>query len=106
MSKTMIRLTTILLAVAVMFTLAGVAEAGNLAPRKAPGFDTMIGVGEQGSLLGQAWAWLTSLWTWETHETVAKTGSGAGDSGSTTNTTTTCTKPEGCDAGWGLDPNG
>jgi hypothetical protein len=105
MSKTMIRLTMVLLAVAVMFTLAGVAEAGNLAPRKAPGFNT-IAMGEQGSLLSQAWAWLTSLWTGETHQTVMKSGSETGDGGSTTNSNSTCTKPEGCEAGWGLDPNG
>lgn len=104
MSKTMIRLTMILLALAVMFTLAGVAEAGNLAPRKAPGFNT-IAMSEQGGLLGQAWAWLTSLWTGETLQTVAKTTSTPGDGGSTTDNTT-CPKPEGCDAGWGLDPNG
>lgn len=103
MSKTMIRLTMTLLAVAVMFTLAGVAEAGHVAPRKAPGFNTIVS--EQGGFLVQAWAWLTSLWTGETHQTVVKSGSETGDSGSTTNNTT-CTKPEGCDAGWGLDPNG
>lgn len=105
MSKTMIRLTITLLAVAVMFTLAGVAEAGNLAPRKAPGFNTIVAGGEVG-LLSQAWAWLTSLWTGETHQTVVKSGPATGDSGSTTNSNSTCTKPEGCDAGWGLDPNG
>lgn len=104
MSKTMIRLTMMLLAVAVMFTLAGVAEAGTVAPRKAPGFNTIVS--EQGGLLGQAWAWLTSLWTGETPEPVVKSGSGTGDSGSTTSSTTTCPNPDGCEAGWGLDPNG
>lgn len=104
MSKTMIRLTMTLLAVAAMFTLAGVAEAGHLAPRKAPGFTTIV-AGEQGGLLSQALAWLTSLWTGEeTHGTVEKTGS-TGDN-STTNNTSSCNNPEGCEAGWGLDPNG
>jgi hypothetical protein len=101
MSK-MIRPTILLLAVALTFTLAGVAEAGSLASHRTPGFDK-VGVSETGGFLAQAWAWLTSFWT----ETTLLEKSGTAAEGSdTTSNTTTCTNPNGCETGYGLDPNG
>jgi hypothetical protein len=100
MSKRMIRLTTMLLTCAVIFTLAGVAEAGHPAHRKAPTF-TKIEMGAPDGLLSQVWVWLASFWTGT--QTLEKTAEGSGE---TTSNTTTCTNPQGCDAGWGLDPNG
>jgi hypothetical protein len=106
MSKTMIRLSMILLAVALTLTLAGVAEAGSLAPRKAPSFHK-IQAGETGGLLTQAWSWLTTFWTGTT-QILDKSGPATGtDTPETTTTTAGCTNPQGCgDAGYGLDPNG
>lgn len=104
MSKTMIRLTTTLLAIAVIFTLAGIAEAGQPASRTAPAFHRLE-MSETGSLLGQAWAWLTSLWT-ETTQIVTKNAPLPPGNTDTTTSSTSCTNPQGCEAGYGLDPNG
>jgi hypothetical protein len=103
MSKSMIRLSTLLLAVAITMTLAGVAEAGNLTSRKAPSLDK-IGVTETGGVLTQAWAWLTSFWTGAT-QVLEKSGPATEGPGSTS-TATSCTNPNGCEAGYGIDPNG
>jgi hypothetical protein len=104
MSKTTIRLSTILLAVAMTMTLAGVAEAGNLTSRKAPALDK-IGFSEPGGVLTLAWTWLTSLWT-GTSQTLEKSSPVTEGTG-TTSTASGCTNPQGCgDAGYGLDPNG
>jgi hypothetical protein len=103
MSKTTIRLSTILLAVVMTMTLAGVAEAGNLTSRKAPALDK-IGFSEPGGVLAQAWTWLTSLWT-GTSQILEKSGPATEGTGGTS-TTASCTNPQGCEGGYGLDPNG
>lgn len=103
MSKTMIRLSTLLLAVAITMTLAGVAEAGNLTSRKAPSLD-QTGVSETGGVLIQALSWLTSFWTGATTRMLEKNGL-ATEEPATTAACTSAASQE-CDAGYGLDPNG
>jgi len=96
MSTKTTRLTTILIAFAVLFTLTSVGEASGFASPRAPRVEAPV------SVIDMAGEWLTSLWTGMT-QIFEKDGSI--DSGAPT--TNSCTNPNGCgDAGWGIDPNG
>ena len=94
--STKTRLTTILIAFAVLFSLTGVAQASGFASLNAPRAEAPV------SLFDMAGEWLTSLWTGMT-QIFEKDG--ALDNGGAT--TSSCTNPNGCgDAGWVIDPNG
>ncbi|HSK81352.1 MAG TPA: hypothetical protein VLQ45_33170 [Thermoanaerobaculia bacterium] len=96
MSTKMTRMTTILIAFAVLFTLTSVAEASGFASPRAPRLEAPV------SLVDMAGEWLTSLWTGMTQIFEKDGALGGGDP-----TTSACTNPNGCgDAGWGIDPNG
>lgn len=98
MSTKTTRLTTTLIAFAVLFTLTSVAGASGFASPTAPRVEAPA------SLIDMAGEWLTSLWTGMTQ--IFEKDGPVDDGGSTTSTTT-CTNPNGCgDAGWGIDPNG
>lgn len=97
MSTKKTRLTTILMAFAVLFTLTSAAGASGFASSRAPQAEAPV------SLIDMAGEWFTSLWAGMT-QVFEKDGTLGGDP---TNSTTTCTNPSGCgDAGWGIDPNG
>lgn len=95
-------------ATAAVFALA-LALAGTAAQA-----DTLFSVGDASTraavssegLFGQAWTWVTEVWTgWfgtATEKTATETG--------TTSQSNSCTPQNPCDpdneAGWGIDPNG
>ena len=96
MSTKTTRLTTTLIAFAVLLTLTSVAQASGFASPTAPRVEAPA------SLIDMAGEWLTSLWTGMT-QIFEKDGAIDGDAP----TTSACTNPNGCgDAGWGIDPNG
>ncbi|HKV08065.1 MAG TPA: hypothetical protein VJ725_08015 [Thermoanaerobaculia bacterium] len=95
MSTKTTRLTTILLAFAVLFSLTSVAQASGFASPRA---EASV------SLFDMAGEWLTSFWSGMTQ--IFEKDGALGNGGSTSSTTA-CTNPNGCgDAGWGIDPNG
>lgn len=98
MSTKTTRLTTTLIAFAVLLTLTSVAQASGFNSTTAPRVEAST------SLIDMAGEWLTSLWTGMT-QIFEKDGALSG--GGTTTATGSCTNPNGCgDAGWGIDPNG
>ena len=108
MSQKAIRRTITAAFFAATLALTGTSEAGGLFTISAPASETRI---EQ-SLWAQAWDWMASVWgdlvgvssDKSTGDTPTATGTPTGSS--TTTTTTSCSNPAGCDAGWGIDPNG
>lgn len=93
---------------AAVFALA-LALAGTTAQA-----DTLFGVGDVSAraaessegLFGQAWTWVTEVWTGWFGAATEKTATEAG----TTTQSNSCTAQSPCDpegdAGWGIDPNG
>jgi hypothetical protein len=107
MSQKAIRRTITAAFFAATLALTGTSEAGGLFTT-TPASETRI---EQ-NLWAQAWDWMASLWgdlvgvssDKSTGDTSA--GTPTGSSSTTTSTTSSCTNPAGCEAGWGIDPNG
>lgn len=96
MSTKTTRLTTTLIALVVLFTLTGVAQASGFTSPRTPSVEAPV------NLIDMAGEWLTSLWTGMT-QIFEKDG--ALNDGAPT--TSSCTNPSGCgEAGWGIDPNG
>ena len=96
MSTKTTRLTTILIAFAVLFTLTSVGEASGFASPLVPRAEAPV------SVIDLAGEWLTSLWTGMT-QIFEKDGGVDGGAP----TTSSCTSSNSCgDAGWVIDPNG
>lgn len=96
MSTKTTRLTTTLIAFAVLLTVTSVAQASGFTSPRAPRVEAPV------SLIDMAGEWLTNLWAGMT-QIFEKDGSLGGGSA----TTSACTNPNGCgDAGWVIDPNG
>lgn len=94
--STKTRLTTTLIAFAVLLTMTSVAQASGFASSRTLRVEAPV------SLIDMAGEWLTNLWTGMTQ--IFEKDGALGDGGATTSA---CTNPNGCgDAGWGIDPNG
>lgn len=106
MSQKAIRRTITAAVFTATLALTGTSEAGGLFTT-APASETRI---EQ-SLWAQAWTWVTDVWgdllgaSDKSTDGGTATATGA-PTGTTTTTTTSCSNPAGCEAGWGIDPNG
>lgn len=102
MSHKAIRRTITAAFFAATLALTGTSEAGGFFTT-APASETRI---EQ-SVWAQALDWMTGLWSDLTGVSSDKTATSEAPAGTTTTTTSsTCTNPAGCEAGWGIDPNG
>jgi hypothetical protein len=105
MSQKAIRRTITAAFFAATLALAGTSEAGVFTT--TPASEARI---EQ-SLWAQALDWRTSAWGDLVGVSADKTNDGTtttsgSPTGSSTTTSSSCTNPAGCDAGWGIDPNG
>jgi hypothetical protein len=102
MSQKAIRRTITAAFFAATLAMTATSEAGGLFTT-TPASETRI---EQ-SLWAQALDWMTGVWGDLTGVSSEKTTTTEAPTGSTTTTTTSsCTNPAGCEAGWGIDPNG
>lgn len=102
MSQKAIRRTITAAFFAATLALTGTSEAGGLFIT-TPASDARI---EQ-SFWAQALDWMTGVWSDLTGVSSEKTTATEAPTGSSSTTTTsTCTNPAGCEAGWGIDPNG
>jgi len=104
MSQKAIRRTITAVFFAATLALTGTSEAGGFFTT-TPASETRI---EQ-NLWAQAWDWMASVWGGLVGVSSEKTTAAppsTGSSSTTTTTTSSCANPAGCEAGWGIDPNG